>query len=358
MSILFAAGDPGGANALRPVIAAVSGQGACPWVLASGAFAGPQSFPDSVRLVEPPALGIDLGSYLSRMGITHLCFATSLKDVLPLRLARAAAEMGCTVVTVLDNWVNYQERISMDGQSPLIPDIYAVMDELAYTEAVADGIPPSCLRVTGHPNLGSLATDWAAADDTWRQDFRRSLGLGVDGRELLAFVNEPVAHDQGTGPDHPGWRGYTEHTVLASLGQSLRALQTLADVMIIPHPRDDRVALAQIWADHGAGQPGRVVDITGRQGVLAADRVVGMASIMLYEAWLVGRPTLSLQPGLVRDDLLSIAMRPGIVLARTKDQVLPQVERWLTLPQVGPLPDLARHSHAARQVADALMESS
>lgn len=355
MSIFFAAGDPGGANALRPVIAAVCEQGACPWVMASGAFAGPQSFPDAARLVAPPASGVDFPSYLAQLGVTHLCFATSLKDTLPLRLARAAVDLGSTVVAVLDNWVNYRERVSMDGGAPLIPDIYAVMDDLAYAEAVADGIPSSCLRVTGHPNLGSLATDWGAADEAWRQDFRRSLGLGVDGRELLAFVNEPVAHDQGTGPDHPGWRGYTEHTVLAALAQSLRALQAPADVMIIPHPRDDQAALARIWAERGAGQPGRVVDIKGRQGILAADRVVGMASIMLYEAWLVGRPTLSLQPGLARDDLLSIATRPGMVLVRRVDQILPQVERWLNLRQIGVLPDLARHKMAARQIANALM---
>jgi hypothetical protein len=358
MPVLFAAGDPGGANALRPIIAAVCARDGHALVMRSGAFASGTAFPDTVRLVLPPDQITGLDRYLAGLGASALCFGTSLNDTVPLRLARAAASAGLGTVAVLDNWVNYRARLTMDGGDAFIPDVYAVMDDRAWAEAVADGVPAHCLMVTGHPNLGSLSADWMRATPEWRDDFRRihGVGQGADGRPLVVFVNEPVAHDQGDGSDHPGWRGYTERTALAALSGALASLGIGAEVMIIPHPRDDVAKLAALWAEVGGRLPGRVLaGVGGRQAMLAADRVAGMASIMLYESWLVGRPTLSLQPGLVRDDLLSIATRPGVVLARTTDQVPMAVERWMGLPQVPVSADLVRHEAAAETVASLLL---
>lgn len=333
-TVLFAAGDPGGANAVRPVLRALAQQTHifCT-VLDHGPLA--QGLPSYASLTD--------GS----QPYDTLCLGTSLADAVPLRLARSALTQGRRVVVVLDNWVNYRSRLATDGLPPLIPHVYAVMDDKARTEAVAQGIPAECLVVTGHPNLAELQRDS-------QRDFgsvRQELGMGLDGRELVVFINEPVSNDQGSTADHPLWRGYTQADAMTVLALGLQGRSV--DVAIVPHPRDDAGQVAALWNKIRGECRGRVVtEFSGRHLVLAADRVAGMASILLYEAWLLGRPTISLQPGLVREDLLSIASRPGIYLMRGPS--LDPVQGWLRQGPNPPQADLRRHAGAAERIAGLL----
>lgn len=264
-----------------------------------------------------------------------------------------AQAQGKRTISVLDNWVNYRSRLATDGLPFFVPDVYAVMDDKAKAEAIQEGVPAECMMVTGHPNLASLAQDIARATPQWRYEFRQSLGLGLNGRGLVVFINEPVITDQGCGPENPLWRGYTEETALALL--ALNVADAEVDVALVPHPRDDVAKLSALW-DRVRGQcRGKVcAGPAGRDMVLAADWVAGMASILLYESWLAGRPTLSLQPGLVRDDLLSIASRPQIVLVRHAEQGTGQVADWLRQNPRQVHHDVALHAGAAGRIAQLL----
>lgn len=350
--LLFAAADPGGANAVLPVARLLAGRGAAVVILDHG-FLGRNAPPELVRMPVPE--GGTLGAWLRCAGIGGLCFGTSLADRLPLALARAAGEAGVAVVCVLDNWMNYRRRLEMDGGPFLTPDIYAVMDDKARDEAVAEGVPPACLRVTGHPGLAGLAQEIAAAGPDWRRQVRAELGLGGDGRQLIAFIGEPVARDQGTGPETPGWRGYTERDVLTLLCGQLQGRAESLDVAVVPHPRDDVAELEDLWQTCRGRLGGGVVrGIGGRQVVLAADRVAGMASVLLYEGWLQGKPVLSLQPGLVRADLAEAVRRPGIGLVTGRDQAPEAVALWLGTEQGEARPDCLRHGEAPARLADVM----
>lgn len=339
-NILFAAGDPGGANAIRPVALWAARRQLPVAILDNGSL--PDGLGDGFRVVSGDA------------PFDVLCFGTSLNDRLPLSLARTAKQRGKRVVAVLDNWVNYRSRLMIDGLPMFVPDVYAVMDDKARAEAVADGVPEACLTVTGHPNLAGLADAVIVATPEWRSDFREAMGLGLGGRGLVAFINEPVANDQGTNADNPAWRGYTERDALSALAQGLG--DAAIDVAIVPHPRDDFDRVAALWEAVKGRCRGRAIrNISGRDAMLAADRTAGMASIVLYESWLAGRPTLSLQPGLVRDDLVSIASRPGIVSVRSSDRINDGVGQWLTQSGGPAREDLARHADAAERIAKLLV---
>lgn len=354
--ILFAAGDPGGANALLPACVRLAERGAGVRILDHG-FLG-RNAPAGLPRLAPPAEAADVREWLAGQGIGGLCFGTSLTDRLPLALARAARHLNLPVICVLDNWMNYRARLGMDGLPDLLPDCYAVMDDRARNEAVAEEVPESCLRVTGHPGLASLAEEVAAASPARRQDIRGQLGMGLHGRSLVAFIGEPAAKDQGNGPHSATWRGYTEYDVLPLLCRELQGGAESLDVVIVPHPRDDPAELEALWQ----GARGRLggglalAGPSGRQIVLAADRVAGMASILLYESWLQGKPTLSLQPGLIRPDLKSVATRPGIVFVDRVEAVPDGIRRWLQTEPVGLRPDLDLHRHAPDRLADILQQ--
>ena len=348
--LLFAAADPGGASAVLPVVTLLAARGGAVAVLDHG-FLGRNAPSDLMRLASPSEG--DFGDWLEDTGVGGLCFGTSLADHLPLSLARAARQRGIPVACVLDNWMNYRARLEMDGGPLLIPDLYAVMDDKARDEALAEGVPPACLRVTGHPGLAGLAREIATADSGWRNGVRARLGLGGPGRELIAFIGEPVIKDQGEGPETPSWRGYTERDALALLCRELQPRAKDLDVAIVPHPRDDVAALDDLWQQCRGGLGGGLVDgVSGRQVVQVADRVAGMASIMLYEAWLQGKPVLSMQPGLVRDDLARSVRRPGIIPVTRPEQAEAAVAGWLAAGPGEIRPDCLRHGEAPAVLAD------
>lgn len=355
-TILLAAGDPGGASAILPAGRALAERGA-PLLILDHGYLGRNAPPDLCR-VAPPAEGEVLADWLERWGISLVCFGTSLADHLPLALARAGRAQGLPVVCVLDNWMNYRARLAMDGGPELIPDCYAVMDDKARSEAMAEQVPEACLRVTGHPGLANLAEEIAAADPAWRREMRDRIGLGRNGRALVAFINEPAARDQGVSAQSPAWRGYTEREVLPLLCRELQSEAGRLDLVVVPHPRDDVAELETLWQGcrgrlQGGLAPG---GLSGRQLVLAADRVAGMASILLYESWLQGKPTLSLQPGLVRRDLGSVATRSGIVFIDQAETASEGIGRWLRTEPQGLRPDLDRHRQAPTVLADLLQQ--
>ncbi|WP_236686387.1 hypothetical protein [Paramagnetospirillum magnetotacticum] len=348
-SVLFAAVDPGGAAAILPVAQMLAGRGGRAAILDHG-FLGRNATDELIRLAPPDG---DPGAWLEACGISCVCFGTSLADHLPLALARSAQSLGLPVVCILDNWMNYRVRLEMDGGPLFVPDVYAVMDDKARDEALAEGVPASCLQVTGHPGLAGLAREISEATAPRRRDLRMRLGLGVPPRQLIAFIGEPVARDQGTDSRTPGWRGYTERDVLALLCGQLQPMAGTVDLAILPHPRDDLVELEALWQSLRGNLGGGIVrDFGGRQVVLAADRVAGMASILLYEAWLQAKPVISLQPGLVRDDLAAAVRRPGIGLVTRRDLAPEAIAGWLAAGQWEKPADCLRHGAAPALLAE------
>jgi hypothetical protein len=351
--ILFAAGDPGGAAALLPVIVTIAARGARPLVLDHG-FLGQRADAALERVAEPGSGG-QLADVLGTHHVDALCFGTSLTDQMPLAFARAAKSTGRRTVCVLDNWMNYRKRLGIDGGEPLMPDTYAMMDDLALEGAIFDGIPREILNVTGHPGLASLESDRRELGAEQRAALRNKWNVPPD-RDVILFVSEPVAKDQGTSPESPGFRGYTETSVLADLCRELQPAADRVALIVAPHPREDPGEVAALWQScRGKLSGGLVTGVSGRSAVLCADRVSGMASILLYEAWLLGKPVLSLQPGLRRDDLRLIGRRDGVILIDREAEIATGVSTFLRQSETSVRSDLGRHALAAERVTDVLL---
>jgi hypothetical protein len=340
--ILFAAGDVGGARALLPAVRLLERHGGAFAVVAHGHI-------QSEAPADWPRLNLEEAARrLSLRQAAGLVFATSVTDVAALGLARVAGAAGLPTVHVLDNWSNYRRRLELDGLPLFVPTAYAVMDELAREEALRDGVPSGVLAVTGHPNLAVLKGPWP--DAAARGKRLSALGLSPD-KPTLAFVSEPASGDGGPDPASPTWRGYGEAEVLRLFCQGLSGLADRLQAIVLPHPREDADAVARVWARVNGGLGGVVVRLPmGREALGLADGVVGMTSLLLYEAWLLGLPAVSLEPGLPADRIRSLAGRPGIVHVRRADAVAQAVralaEAALSGRGEGQRPELACHAQA------------
>lgn len=346
--ILFAAGDVGGARAVLPVARLAHASGYPIKALKHGIFA---------EEGDPAWDWVDFGAaaQLAAGGVAGVIYATSVQDQLAFQLALLAQQAARPVIHVLDNWASYAQRLSgadLSGtKATCIPDVYAVMDDLALKQARAACVPEQCLIVTGHPGLAKI------------EEERTTYG-GPDRSLSILFVSEPASKDSGLAAD-PKSRGYDEISVAEQFVQALKmsARKEHLTLSVAPHPREDRNAVSERWASLCAGLPSfdlRIVPPDGvRQALHGATHVVGMSSILLYEAWLLERPTLSLQPELRYEELKALGHRQGVRLCTKSEEISGAVVAWLhdSMPVGAGGVSRAQHAEAARKIFELARQS-
>ena len=338
MRLIFAAGDAGGARALAPVAHFAATSGNQTWVVQHGAIA--QDYADYdvawtwIRPDKPQRL-------LSEFDVEMVVFASSVTDTMALELALSAQARGLSTAHVLDNWSNYATRLIHPNGQRLSPDVYAVMDDLAYQSALGEGVDPVCLVITGSPALAHVTAQ---------------VPNPTGG---IIFASEPVSLDQGRDPTKPSFRGYTEDQILELLLGVLQPWGGQITLQVFPHPREDPVGLEQVIRTHGGDVPCTVLTVNEKPAALANARaMIGMSSILLYYSWLAGLPTLSFQPDLRLPHLCYLEGRSGLLTVDDADQLGAAVVQLLDSPvpnhtyQAGH--ERARHQGAPYRVLTAL----
>lgn len=290
---------------------------------------------------------------LKENDIGVLVFTSSVKDVTALSFARCAGKLFIPTIHVLDNWTNYSIRMETDGLPAFVPDAYTVMDDLAFRGAWKDGVEGSVIFLTGQPALASLSREYLS----WRH--AHGLARGDEGtysdKIKLVFVSEPVEMDQGTSPAFPGYRGYTEKDILSLFCKAAERFSEKLEIRLLPHPREDRTGLWAHWKSCcGSLKGGMLFLDRGRKALFDADAVVGMASVLLYEAWLLGKPVASLQPGLTKDSLGMLKNRRGVLFVDRYEDAESRLEKWISSLRPGvwnlPAPEMDLHENAPENV--------
>lgn len=311
----------------------------------------------SPQLVEPS--DDVLGPFLPERP-DGLLTGTSLNAGEDGRIWTRAQQLGVPSLALLDHWCHYWERFTAPGQGRFnrLPDKIAVMDQAAFMAMVKAGCPRERLAVTGHPALDELT------EREWPLDRTALAEVGLpDGNRTILFVSEPQSKDYGMGPDSPNYLGYTEELVLDALlaeVESLTGTGNLPTSLIIrPHPTETGEVLEGVLERHRRVPAKIIRGGSPRPLVSTADAVVGMTSILLMEAALMGRPVASFRPNnRVSCDLVDL--HPGLItsLANRRD-----LNGWLadnlpgSKPFKRPIGLAGFQRHAARRVVELLGES-
>ena len=307
---MAAAGDPGGAAALIPVLNMLAAAGNEPITLAREPAAGRFENAGFDGVISVGTWPKDLAiarRVVDESGVGLVLAATSMNPGPDMAALREGKRAGVPVVCLLDSWTNYQRRFLAPGEHEVsaaaLPDVLCVMDDFTVRELTALGFPRATMRIVGQPAFDGLAAG-AVAD---RHSARQALGVGD--QPLVVFFSQSIAEDYGA-PDAQTYRGYDQVVAAEALLVALREVSADAFMVVRPHPRERDGRFARL--EGGAGQRLRVVpSMLAGDLIAAADLVVSMTSITLVEAMLVGRPIISLQPGLCSDDLL-VLNRMGV----------------------------------------------
>lgn len=248
-------------------------------------------------------------------GANLLVFSSSVSDTTPLTIARRATDQGIPTVHVLDHWSNYTARLGIDGEKKLHPDLYLVMDQRAAEEAIADGVAAETVVISGGAAFADL--ELACRSRSARRP------------PTIAFISEPVERDQGA-RGSPAFRGYTELDAIASFAECVHRSKRRFAIRVLPHPRQTVVDAMLSWERAAPGLTASpLVEPRGRNILPFVDGIVGMASVLLYEGWLCGLPSLSVQPGAVVNPLAVLEGKIGAFFIKGKDDGA-VFARWLS----------------------------
>ena len=250
--------------------------------------------------------------------------ATSLLPGLELALIRDARARGIPCVAVLDSWTNYRARFLAPEERELtplgLPDIITTIDDFSARELASLGFSPHSIRVTGQPAFDEIV-EWAGSAHavTQREELRSDLSIGPL-QKLVVFFSQPIRGMYGE-VGAPGYRGYDEYDALEILLETIGARRPEVHVVIKPHPKEESGKFESLL-DKASPAVQMVTSYSANGLIAASDVVVGMTSVTLAQAMLIGRPTISLQPHLWVDDALVLG-RMGALEPVTDPTLLP-----------------------------------
>lgn len=271
MRVLFSASDPGGANALAPVVMALAREGAS----LQGELSGPaQDIFSATRI--PFTIGAKDSADIFIAG-------TSAGDSPDKRLMRELGETPS--LYVLDFWINYWQRFSTAGKKDFafLPTRVCVMDDIAKEEMIAEGFPAERLIVTGNPHFDHFA------DAITRES---------EEAERVLFISQPISSVASL----PGFAqvSYDEYATLKDLVSVLETLPERYYVSLRLHPKES----AEKYAEYLGPRVRRAAEATLEEALSKSGLVIGISSPVLMQAAAADKKVLSYEPYLIGKDPL------------------------------------------------------
>lgn len=330
--------DPGGANALAPVLLRLTEEGHELDLRTEG-----WAREVFLRAGLKPLAAEAYREQKSLREADALLTATSWPPSSELRWWKAAAASGVPSLSVLDYWSHYRQRYQGPGGKAFWPTKIASMDEAARREMIADGIPARLIAVTGQPFLERRVSQL--------KEKIRSTTRPREGAVL--FVSQPLSTAPGAKS-----LGYDEFKCLKLVLSALSGLKTPdLSLTVRAHPKEDPDRLRREVEKLRPGYPWQIHSGGDADEPLIKSRVViGSNTMLLLESALAGKPVISVQPGLPKKDPFPLSRSGRCPRAGSADGLSRILSDLLTNKTIFHSNPLSSHRGATLKVARLLKE--
>lgn len=308
-NILFFSCEAGGAEVLIPVITLLKQSSFNITVLAYG-YGAERFKRNNISYREISRVEKDNSNFFGDIKPTFIITSAAShpsKDMSEKHIWQIAKEHGIKTVAFLDQWQNYAIRFSGLGKNERLaymPDYINCLNDIGKLEMLNEGFPGDKLLPFGHPYLSNLVAE-ANKVDTDR--VKKELSLHKN-QPVMLFVSEAIREY------YELERGYDQYKTLSFFFDSLSKWhdEDYGNVIVKLHPKDDIEKFKSIREKYRHINARFIQsELTPLECVSISDNVYGMTSVMLIEAYILGKRVLSLQPNLKINDPL-ILSRHGL----------------------------------------------
>lgn len=261
-NILTFASDPGGANSLVPVIKQINMKKYSVVNLADG-YTNKIYFQSGVdcyniKHIDDVKLDKLIGSCVL------FIFGTSWGKSLDKDILNKISSKHTKSVAIVDFWTNYQVRFGK-----VLPDFICVMDSAVKTELVNIGIPAGIIKVTGNPYFDS---------------FLRNIRSGKEEKNKILFISQPLFKQNNNS-------GINEIKILEDIIKTLNEFGQSFNLVLRLHPLDDKMKYNN-YLDKNI----TLDNLTLNDSLSRASVVIGMNSVVLFQAVQAGKQVISYKP--------------------------------------------------------------
>ena len=326
LDVLLHVQDPGAANFVAPLPAALERRSITSKLIATG-------------------LAMD---YFSRRGIVHqevdhasasrlldelspqlvLVGTSENRESVDLALIAECRAKHITCAAAIDMNVNERLRFAGTSADPLrfMPDWLLVTDEATQKKYAALGIDKSRIAIVGHPHFDYVVETRAHFESSPTASLRAKYGLPLN-RQVILFAAEPhsAINPESTSKNSRftmnGFSGNSQSSVIAleELITAISKLEKKPFLAVKLHPKnrpEEFEHLVQIDQVIGQADPLEVA--------WCADVVAGVGSMLLEESHLLGIPTVSISPSVTACQHWLACIASGEVDCVNDPNLLPQ----------------------------------
>lgn len=315
IKIIFAAQDPGGFNAVLPVIKELKKKKnfLLKLILANQAQ----------DIAEREKINYQKGNRLTEKKLTKLIqeehpdlifTATSQGLSIEKRITKIAKAKKIKTLAIIDFWSNYKLRFSAPGTENLayLPDHILVIDKIMKKEMINQNFEPKRIIITGNPFFDGFP----------------QLIKSKNKEEIISFFCQPFS--ELFKKSDKAYLGYNEIQVFEDLVKVFEKLQIKIPIKIKFHPRAKRLNKFDKIIRNSKLNISIEKKLTAEDLIKKSKLVVGMNSMVLFQAAMMGKSVLSYQPNLRKPDPL-ISNRLGLSMAVYKKKNLyPTLKRLLS----------------------------
>jgi hypothetical protein len=288
ISTFFVAEDPGGFNALFPLIKHFHEEGLDYTVVLDGAC---RLLAQEQHIKFLDAEGLDDATLFSLLQSTQpkilVCGVSHDTLSIDKRLIALAKRSRIKTLVVMDYWKNYSQRFSNPGTNDraYLPDGICVIDDYMKKEMVTEGFDPAQLHITGNPFF-----------ETFGKVRKR------DGTYIL-FASQPFSETK----EAP----FDEVLIFEECVSALRACGSTLPIVIAFHPREQKrdkfnriINESKMTISHSTGPIEHILP--------GAEIVIGIQTMPLFQAALMGKKTISYQPGMNKENDILVSNHLGL----------------------------------------------
>lgn len=225
------------------------------------------------------------------------------------------------IYSFIDHWSNYYNRFYFDNEVVYGDEIW-VINEIAKTEAVEEGIPASILKIVGNPYYEKVKKYKPKVPHNC---FVESINLSV-AKKIILFISDDIELNYGSNHLGDCILGYDEYSVLRDVLESLKKLElddsfysSFFQLVIKIHPKASVGKFDNLIKEFNFFKIKVVKDVDALTLNYYSDYCIGMFSNMVIESFLLNKKLLRVQTGQVFEDIMKLTPLKNKVVTDKND---------------------------------------